>query len=378
MVEPELPAVAEEILETIGREIPEYARPLEGNFGRGVHRGVREALAQFAALIRDPDADRESSREVYISLGRGEFNNGRTLDALQAAYRVGARIAWRRIASASLEASLDGKTLALLAESIFAYINELSADSTEGYADAQSEQQGERLRRERQLVITMLRSPAVPLDELKALGNSAGWRVPKRMAALICHERDLAEITRVLPIDVISAPVDGLGCIAIPDANGPGRLSQISEAVGDRTAALGSDTEPNRLRGSWQLGRTAFDAVGSGVLNAEGLIRAEEHLVDLTIYESRELIARLGDRCLAPLTTLTPKSRDRMAGTAAAFIRHQGNAAEMARSMHIHPQTARYRVAKLRELFGDRLDDADARFEIDLALRAAASAERRD
>jgi len=370
VVEPQLPAVSEEILETIGREIPEYARPLEGNFGRGVHRGVREALAQFAALIRDPDADRGSSREVYISLGRGEFNNGRTLDALQAAYRIGARIAWRRIASASLEASLDGKTLALLAESIFAYINELSADSTEGYADAQSEQQGERLRRERQLVIAMLRSPAVPIDELKALGNSAGWRVPQRMAVLICHERDLAEITRVLPIDVISAPVDGLGCIAVPDANGPGRLGQLTEAVGSRTAALGGDTSPTRLRESWDLARTAFKASAAGVLPAVGLMRSEEHLVDLTIFESRDLITRLGDRCLAPLSDLTPKARTRMADTAVAFIRHQGNAAEMARSLHIHPQTARYRIAKLRELFGERLDDPDARFEIDLALRA--------
>jgi len=375
VVEPALPAVAEEILETIGREIPEYARPLEGTFGRGVHRGVGEALAQFAALIRNPDADRKSSREVYISLGRGEFENGRALDALQTAYRIGARIAWKRIASASLDASLDGKTLALLAESIFVYINELSADSTEGYADAQSEQQGERLLRERQLVIMMLRSPAIPLDELKALGNSVGWRVPKRIAALICHERDLAEITRVLPIDVISALVDGYGCIAVPDANGPGRLAQIREAVGGRVVALGNDTVPNRLRDSWQLGRTAIEAAGSGVLSSGGLIRAEEHLIDLTIYESRDLIARLGDRCLAPLATLTPKSRIRMVSTASAFIRHQGNAAEMARALHIHPQTARYRVAKLRELFGDRLDDADSRFEIELALRAVASAE---
>ena len=139
MVEPVLPAVAEEIVETIGREIPEYARPLEGSFGRGVQRGVSEALGQFVGLIRDPDADRGPSREVYISLGRGEFTNGRALDALQTAYRIGARVAWRRIASASLDAGLDGTTLSLLAESIFVYINELSADSTEGYAEAQSE-----------------------------------------------------------------------------------------------------------------------------------------------------------------------------------------------------------------------------------------------
>jgi DNA-binding PucR family transcriptional regulator len=40
--------------------------------------------------------------------------------------------------------------------------------------------------------------------------------------------------------------------------------------------------------------------------------------------------------------------------------------------LHVHPQTARYRIAKLRELLGDQLDDPDARFELELALRAGA------
>jgi DNA-binding PucR family transcriptional regulator len=45
----------------------------------------------------------------------------------------------------------------------------------------------------------------------------------------------------------------------------------------------------------------------------------------------------------------------------------------MAAEMHVHPQTARYRVARLRELLGDQLDDPDARFELELALRANAA-----
>jgi DNA-binding PucR family transcriptional regulator len=39
----------------------------------------------------------------------------------------------------------------------------------------------------------------------------------------------------------------------------------------------------------------------------------------------------------------------------------------------VHPQTVRYRVAQLRELFGDALDTPDGRFELELALRAAAA-----
>ncbi|MGB7685855.1 MAG: hypothetical protein WBL45_08755, partial [Solirubrobacterales bacterium] len=139
VIEPELGAITEEILATISREVPEYARPLEGRFGRGIRSGVGEALLQFVALVRDPDTGREQGREVYVELGRGEQRQGRALDSLLAAYRVGARVAWRRIAAACRRAGLEAEPLTLLAEAIFAYIDELSADSADGYAEARAE-----------------------------------------------------------------------------------------------------------------------------------------------------------------------------------------------------------------------------------------------
>ena len=42
-----------------------------------------------------------------------------------------------------------------------------------------------------------------------------------------------------------------------------------------------------------------------------------------------------------------------------------------ARALHLHHQTVRYRLARLRERFGDdALDDPQARFELALALRS--------
>ena len=81
---------------------------------------------------------------------------------------------------------------------------------------------------------------------------------------------------------------------------------------------------------------------------------------------------RIAERRLAPLGELTARARERMQETALAFVQEQGNAAAMARALHLHPQTARYRLARLRELLGDQLDDPDARFELELALRAQA------
>lgn len=302
-------------------------------------------------------------------LGRGELRNGRSLDSLQSAYRIGARIAWRRIAAVSLEAGFDGKTLSLLAESIFVYIDELSADSTEGYANAQFRQQGERLRRERRLVTLMLQT-SPDLSEIESAARMAGWEIPKSLAAVACHERDLAEVTRILPIGVISATVDGFGCVAIPDPGGPGRYRQISNSLAGRTCAMGPAVGPNRLAESWQLARFSFDAAQAGAVPGEGLIRAEDHLVDLALFRSRDLISRLRDQTMAPIGDLTPKARKRMAETALAYVENAGNAAEMARSLNIHPQTARYRIARLREHFGDDLDLPDRRLALELSLRS--------
>lgn len=370
VIDPELEAITEEILETIAAEVPEYARPLEGAFGRGIRRGVGEALSQFVTLIRDPDAGRELGREVYVALGRGELKQGRTLDSLQAAYRVGARVAWRRLARAGRRARLDSEQLSLLAEAIFAYLDELSADSVEGYAEAQSEIADLRRHRERELVELLMRDPPPAEADVRAAAKVAGWKLPRSLAALACAEVDLPQLSRRLPSDVLSAELDHSGCVLVPDPDGPGRRAEIERATGDVVAALGPTGGLDRVRESWELARSMLRAVDSGALESTGLARAGDRLGDLLLFESRGLVDRMVAERLAPLDSLTAGARTRMAETALSYIRHRGNAVAMAADLHVHPQTVRYRLPRLRELFGDALEDPDARFELEIALRA--------
>jgi PucR C-terminal helix-turn-helix domain len=370
VIEPELGAVTSEILDTIAQEVPEYARPFEGSFGRGVRTGVTEALRQFVALIRDPDSGREPGRDVYVGLGRGELRQGRTLDALQSAYRVGARVAWRRLAAAARRADLDKQVISTLAESIFAYIEELSADSVEGYSQARSEREGERQRRRRELIALLLRQPEAAEAEVAAAAAAAGWERPRTAAALACREGDLDRLARRLPSDALAGTFRGAGCVVVPDPGGPGRDQQIESAAGTMPAALGPPAALAELDSSWSLARAALGALEAGVLEAAGLVRVEERLPELLMHESAALVERIAERRLAPLEALTPKARRRMEETALAYVQRQGNAAAMAAALGIHPQTARYRIARLRELVGDDLDDPDARFKLELALRA--------
>lgn len=369
LIEPELDAVTGEILATIGNEVPEYARPLEGSFGRGIRAGVGEALYRFVALIRDPDAGRGSGRDVYIALGRGELRQGRTLDSLQAAYRVGARVAWRRLSQVGRGANLDSEALSLLAEAIFAYIDELSADSVEGYAEAQSAMEDERRHRDRELATLLVREPPAEQADLRAAAQLAGRRLPRSVAALAFPSERLGELARSLPAEALVCELEGIGCVLLPDPQGPGRAALLARAAKRVPLALGPAGAPADLPASWSLARLALRASEAGALPPRGLVAIDKHLADLLLFEGSALVTRIAARRLAPFTALTDKARERMRETALAYVRHEGNSVAMARALHIHPQTARYRTARLRELLGDQLEDPDARFELQIALR---------
>lgn len=371
LFEPELEAISEEILATIGREVPEYARPLEGRFGVGLRTGVAEALRQFLALVRDPEAGRGTGREVYVQLGRGELRQGRTLDSLQAAYRVGARVAWRRLSLAGREAGLDAEVLSLLAEAIFAYIDELSADSVEGYAEAQAEREDERRRRRRALAELLIREPPAEEADLRAAAQAAAWSLPRQVAAVACAADDLGSVARRLPSDALAATLDDVGCLLVPDPVGPGRAAGLERAAAEAAVAIGPAVGPAELRVSWSLALATLRAAQAGALPAATPQVAEERLADLLLFEGSALVRRIAARRLAPLEALTPRSRERMRETTRAFLRHRGSPAAMAKELHVHPQTARYRTARLRELLGDQLEDPDVRFELEIALRGS-------
>src|SRR5919107_1214318 len=158
---------------------------MEGEFGQTVRLGVEVALTRFVDLLADPEPDAAESRRTYVDLGRGEFHAGRSLDALLAAYRVGARLAWRRFVDAGVAGVLAPDAIYALGEAIFAYIDELSAESAEGYAEEQSAAAGERQRLRRRLVRLLAQDPPAGEETVLAAAAAAGWPLPRTVAPLV-------------------------------------------------------------------------------------------------------------------------------------------------------------------------------------------------
>src|SRR5918996_303609 len=191
VLRPVLPGLADETIAAIAREVPDYARAMEGAFGQVVRLGVEVAFNRFIDLLADPEPDAAESRRTYVDLGRGEFHSGRSLDALLAAYRVGARLAWRRFVEAGVAGGLSPPAIYALGEAIFAYIDELSAESAEGYAEEQTAAAGESERRRRRLVRLLAHDPPAGQEAVRTAAAAAGWRLPRGgVAALVAATGD--------------------------------------------------------------------------------------------------------------------------------------------------------------------------------------------
>lgn len=188
MLRPGLPAVADEIVEAVRAEVAEYARPLEGPFGRALHEGVTVALDQFVDLLGTDDEVLDL--RVYRQLGRAQLREGRTLDALQSAYRVGARVAWRETVRAGEGAGLAPAVLYRTAEAIFAYIDRLADAAVTGWAQEQSLQAGTVQAHRHALVELLARRPAAAPADLDAAALLAGWPLPTVVAAVAIGPAD--------------------------------------------------------------------------------------------------------------------------------------------------------------------------------------------
>ncbi|MGN9843543.1 helix-turn-helix domain-containing protein [Nonomuraea sp. H19] len=172
-----------------------------------------------------------------------------------------------------------------------------------------------------------------------------------------------------LPPDVLVGLERPVPCLLVPDPNGPGQAQMLHQALRGRRAAIGPPVPLAAAATSLRWAQESLELSRRGVLPG-GLLRCEDHLATLVVFKDEELVSTLTETRLAPLAHLRPTQQDRLAETLLAWLRYGRGAGEVAAKLHVHPQTVRYRLRQLEELYGDQLADPDIRFELEIALRA--------
>ncbi|NEB76524.1 PucR family transcriptional regulator, partial [Streptomyces sp. SID14478] len=188
----EAPRLAQDILDEIRREFPHLPLLLDPSGEPLALVGIRRAIEGFVRRLTDVSDDtapQEQPPVVFQEFGRGQSLHGRSLDALQAMYRLGVKLAWRRLADLGQRLRIPPPAMYELAESGYEYLDGLVDQSVRGYAEAAARQAGERLRQQRRLMDLLLEEgagrAAAPPDPVKALTERAagiGWPVPERVS----------------------------------------------------------------------------------------------------------------------------------------------------------------------------------------------------
>jgi DNA-binding PucR family transcriptional regulator len=156
----------------------------------------------------------------------------------------------------------------------------------------------------------------------------------------------------------------------VPDPEGPGRLRSLERSLRGCGAVLGPTVPLAEAPTSLSRARELAELVRTGVVAGSGVLRWSDHLPELLLSRDTALVAELARVRLAPLAGMRAPQRERMADTLLAWLESGFNANEAAERLRIHPQTVRYRMRQLEGLFGARLREPGARFELELALRA--------
>ncbi|MGP4026505.1 helix-turn-helix domain-containing protein [Actinomadura sp. 3N407] len=373
LMRPELPSLAEEIVTEIRRAIPEYARPLDGPYGHVLRLSVEHNLAAFVdrvAALPGTSGVGEDSAGTARMLGQYEAHEGRSMDCLQAAYRIGGQVAWRRVMKVAPRHDISSAIMSRLAEALFIYLDDLAAHSLDGHRRAR-ERPIPALDERRRRLLRLLLDGAEPGNAVVAeLAEASGWPVPDEVT-LIATEPEARCVWTSLDEDVLADLECAEPHLLLPGPFTAARRAMLDEAIPGRRIAVGLTMPPGQAADSLRWARRALGLALDGVLGDGPVTLCEDNLVPLWLLSDPALVEQLTRRRLGILDGMTPGQQDRLTETLRTWLVTRGTAAEIAELLHIHPQTVRYRMRKIEQTFGDELDDPEARFGIEVALRAA-------
>lgn len=378
VLRPELESLAEDIMAEIRRTIPEYAQAgsAERPAGPGepvprprLRLSVEQALHTFVDQVSGSTDSQERRDELCRALGRAEAYEGRSLDTLQAAYRTGVQVAWRRVAEVGRRRGLSPTVMSQLADALFAYIDELASLSVQGFMEARSDSTDERGELRRRLLRMILDRPRASRTSIARAAAEAGWTVPAEVTAVALPGQ--ARIVRsALDDDLLHDLGGSEPHLLVPGPVDSARRESLLAALPERRGAAGVAVPLTEAADSLRWARRTLDLVDAGVLDDEGLTPAEDHLLELWLLSDGALLDQVARRRLAVLSRMSATQRLRLTETLAAWLETQGNAVETARRLQVHPQTVRYRLRQINEAFGDQLAEADSRFALEAVLRA--------
>jgi len=375
---PYVPGIAAEATRLIQTEVPTLVRPHDPRYAQTLGLMVEGLIGHFIDLMGDQDLPSQDVLDFARQVGAGEAREGRTLDAFQTAIRIGAGLAIGRLTEQAERMGHGGDVseIGQLAQAVFAYTDHAADAVASGHAEAEARAAGERESRRHKL-IDLLLEPDPSVVEIGELAHKARWPLPKSVAVVALQPRDADAPQRpALPPEALLGLHLDRPCVIMPDPDGPGRRHHLEEGLRDWVAALGPAVHINDAAKSMRWAGRALTLAAQGLIVPDKLIVAAEHMPLIVMMQEPELVELVAAERLAPLRSVRPALAHDLTETLTTLLESRFNATVVAARLHLHPQTVRYRLRKLEELFGSDLYDSSHQLELHMVLHARLAAAR--
>ncbi|MFB9727765.1 helix-turn-helix domain-containing protein [Haloechinothrix salitolerans] len=370
LLRPALSGLTATVTSEVRRGVPTFAD--EGYTG-AVSDAAERAIRHFLDRIDDPSTETEPFVKYFHDLGVRDLHTERPIiEPLRAAYRLGARAAWRHAARLVHDSGVASSTLCQLGEAVFAYMDELSSLSFAGHTQSQVRHADsiERHRKELLAILVSAEHP-VPATTIARLAQAARWQVPRRIAAIAIEPRS----------DTVAPPAHAFGNRVLADVNTASPfllvgeddlvvLNELTAAVPGTRAAIGPPVALRHAGESLRWARHTLRLVQCGILPNVEVTWFDRQLSTLWMLDDPMVVAEMVERALAPLNGINSRQRTKLSDTLLLALETGRDIGRMADVLGVHAQTVRYRLRQLDKLFGRQLAERETRFAIELALRA--------
>lgn len=381
-----LPRVAEGVVAAVIAEVPSYSEPFRGRMGRNIENAVALALSGFLESLAGTAPGADQLQRVFAAafqLGQGEARSGRSMDALAAAYRIGTHRAWDELSSLAVDAGLPAGEVARFAGLVFDYLDQLSAVSVAGHAAQLADD--DRFRERQRAALALALVSGAPEPELRDAAERATWQIPETLTAVVLPRSAAAVARAQLDERTLELDSDLAALVEWPDhvvllvpSESSGRAGRAARAallgaIGQLAAVVGPARPWTDVRSSLQRAVRVLElGIGQdGPQDRPGessVIDTDHHLAALVIGADEVARTDLHTRVLEPLADLRPGASEKLTETLRTWLFHQGRRDDIAAALFVHPQTVRYRLGQLRELYGDQLDDPEFIRDASIAL----------
>ncbi|MEU2155623.1 helix-turn-helix domain-containing protein [Streptomyces sp. NPDC019396] len=369
--------VVERITDVVHRQVPAYAA-LDGSRLPEVRAIAAWALERLLRLWADDGELGPADLRRFRGIAAARAADGRPVQAVLRAYRVAAAVIVDEIAAHAPR--LTAHDAFALTRQLLAALDTLSEVMATAYAAASEHLAGDRDQALRLLLDDLIAGRHASVGALTDRAARLGVQLPDPYCLLVAEPVDpdggpyitqdaatglLASLGDTAPTGGASTPIAttrGQRAVLLL----PAAVADVPKALrerGWRGCAVGGESL-DRIAVAHRLAVDALDTAPVHAHHPERVLtEADAHVLALLAGHPVAAPDRIGRLVLGPLAH--PGQRHLLVALT-AYV-DAGSATAAARALHLHPQSLRYRLRRIRELTGRDPRDPWQRLTLDIA-----------